>query len=131
MINHGNSDQDTQERVAVKNKEKQRNRRSKKGQNTVKLISKDGTSQTWVRIDFGKCFVTARDPMPPWKYVVRRVTDDLETRNIVEDLWACESMSVMVHRQLPPEVKGTETWFYYEMGDTVSSSRGNDSVSQP
>ena len=89
MINYKNCNHVTQERVVVKDKENYRNRRLKKGKNTVTLISKNGTSQTWVQVDVGKCFVTARDPMPPWKYVVRRVTYDLETRNIVEDLWAC------------------------------------------
>ena len=64
--------------------------------------------------------------MPPWDYVVRRVTFDVETREILEDLRVCESMNVMVHRQLPPGIKGADTWFYYEMGNNTSASEGTD-----
>ena len=50
------------------------------------------------------------------------VQRNLETREIVEDLRVCESMNVMVCRQLPPGIKGTETWFYYEFTNNTSAS---------
>ena len=87
------------------------------------MVSRNGTSQVWVRADFGKCFVTQREPMPLWDFVVRRVTINFETREVLEEIKVSEVSGKILHRPLPPGVNGIETWFYYGMGSTSVSAK--------
>ena len=98
----------------IKGKIGQKSNQSKE-KDLVILLREEGNEQVWVRIATQHCFVTRCDPMPPWEYVVRRVTIDTKTNEVIEDINVKEVDKTILHRPLPEGVDRIETRFYYEM----------------
>ena len=73
--------------------------------------SLDQAHASWVRVDEkSKAFMTKRKGGPARKHVKRRVTVDLGTNQVIEDIDINAPVEdAWLHRQLPEGVSGTRT----------------------
>ena len=80
----------------------------------------------WERTDFNASkFVTENKDGPKWKYVVRRVTIDIDTRRVIEDLRNPRNVPIKeLYRPLPDGVKNIKTVLYYK-DETPKSTYSN------
>eukprot|EP00971_Amphidinium_carterae_P247012 4905493-Amphidinium_carterae.1 len=82
---------------------------------------------TWERVDeAAKCYLCTRAPGPPWDLVYRRVTYDLQTKEIIQDVLIDEITKKQRQGPLPAEhLKGTRTLFYYRRPKGTTETVGN------
>ena len=83
----------------------------------------------WERIDpKARTFRTSKCGGPPWEKVSRRVTVDLDTNKVVEDIKVYPATSDdFLHRQLPAGVSNIKTILYFS--PSTKPSRNDSSVS--
>eukprot|EP00971_Amphidinium_carterae_P350517 6491595-Amphidinium_carterae.2 len=70
---------------------------------------------TWERsAPTAKCFLCTRSPGPPWNLVYRRVTYDLDTEEVIQDVLIADITNKQRTGLLPKDHEnGTRTVFYY------------------
>eukprot|EP00971_Amphidinium_carterae_P025712 507202-Amphidinium_carterae.1 len=82
---------------------------------------------TWERVDeTAKCYLCTRAPGPPWDLVYRRVTYDLQTKEVIQDVLTADITKKQRQGLLPSEhLKGTRTVFYYRRPKGTTETVGN------
>ena len=79
-------------------------------------------TKTWYRVDRNaKAFLTTKTAGPLWSKVTRRVTLDLSSAVIIEDLKVNKSTAeTLLHRLLPAGTSGTCTILYHNNGSVAN-----------
>eukprot|EP00971_Amphidinium_carterae_P084611 1674740-Amphidinium_carterae.1 len=82
---------------------------------------------TWERVDeAAKCYLCTRAPGPPWNLVYRRVTYDLKTKEVIQDVLIEGITNKQRQGPLPEGHKdGTRTVFYYRRPKGTTETVGN------
>eukprot|EP00971_Amphidinium_carterae_P073640 1455968-Amphidinium_carterae.1 len=82
---------------------------------------------TWERVDeAAKCYLCTRAPGPPWNLVCRRVTYDLATNEVIQDILLEGITNKQRQGPLPEGHKnGTRTVFYFRRPQGTKETVGN------
>ena len=88
------------------------------------MSDEDGRVWRWIRYDCGRCRTTTTDG-PLWSTVQRRITEDSDTSELLEDaLITLEVTDKVLHRPLPggPRNRKTTLFVFRPLGDDGGES---------